>query len=87
MILFSLSGRWTHCHDGILIRMLKSCAASISKPLQILYKNCLAKEYFTQTWKKANIVPIYKKGDKQPKKIYRPVSLLLISGKKILKNV
>ena len=31
--------------------------------------------------KKANIVPIHKKDDKQAAKNYRPVSLLLICGK------
>ena len=49
-------------HDGISVCMLQLCATSISKPLQILYKNCFDNECFPQTWKNANIVPIYKKG-------------------------
>ena len=31
--------------------------------------------------KKANVVPVHKKGDKQVLKTYRPVSLLSICGK------
>ena len=36
---------------------------------------------FSSEWKKSNIVPYYKKGDKQNLKNYRPVSLLPICGK------
>ena len=32
-------------------------------------------------WLKANVVPVYKKGDKQLVENYRPVSLLCICGK------
>ena len=76
----SLDPNKAHGHDGISICMLTLCATSISKPLQILYKNCLDKESFPQTWKKANIVSIYKKGDEKLKKMYQSVSLLPISG-------
>ena len=30
-----------HGHDGISIRMLKLCNLTITKPLSIIYKNCL----------------------------------------------
>ena len=36
---------------------------------------------FLSEWKKDNIVPCYKKGDRQNLKSYRPVSLLTICGK------
>ena len=36
---------------------------------------------FPSKWNKGNVVPCYKKGDKQNLKNYRPVSLLPICGK------
>ena len=36
---------------------------------------------FLTEWKKANVVPVYKKGDKQIFKNYRPILLLPIAGK------
>ena len=53
-----------HGHVGISIRMIKLHAFSMSKPLHILFKNCLGKECFPNEWKEANNVPSYKKGDK-----------------------
>ena len=70
-----------HGHDGISIRMLKLCDNSIVKPLMIIFNNCLNDSVFPEIWKKGNIVPIHKKGDKRFVSNYRPVSLLPICGK------
>ena len=71
----------THGHDEISIRMLKLCASSISKPLFLLFKHSLENECFPNEWKKANIVPTYKKGDKQLIQNYKAVSLLSVCWK------
>ena len=51
------------------------------KTLVYFLKNCLKNECFPNEWKKANIVPAYKKGNKQLINNYRPVSLLPICAK------
>ena len=61
--------------------MLKLCDKSIITPLSILFQNCIDTRTFPDTWKKSNIVPVHKKGDKQIVDNYRPVSLLPILGK------
>ena len=80
-IIQNLKSNKAHGHDNISIKMLKICDISISKPLTLLFKNCLAESVFPKIWKKANVVPIYKKGNKQEISNYRPVSLLPICGK------
>ena len=67
--------------DDISIRMIKICDQSIIKPLSIIYHNCLNTGTFPDIWKKSNIVPVHKKGDKQVVNNYRPVSLLPVCGK------
>ena len=51
------------------------------RPLNIIFKTCLRTDKFPLEWKKANIVPIHKKGDKQAVINHRPVSPLPICGK------
>ena len=67
--------------DEISIRMLKLCDKSIITPLSILFQNCIETKTFPDTWKKSNIVPVHRKGDKQIDDNYRPVSLLTILRK------
>ena len=55
--------------------------------MHILFKNCLDKECFPNEWRKVNIVPAYKKGDKQLINNYRPVSLFPICPKVFEKTI
>ena len=80
-IIESLNPNKAHGHDNISIRMFKICGDTICKPLELIFKQALTTGVFPSEWKKGNIVPCYKKGDKQNIKNYRPVSLLPICGK------
>ena len=85
-ILKSLDANKAHGHDDISIRMLKLSQKSILKPLKLIFENCLRTTLFRDQWKKANVVPIHKKGYKQLLENYRLVSLLPICDK-ILEHV
>ena len=80
-IIQNLDPNKAHGHDNMSIRMLKICGSSIYKPLEVIFKQCIETGFFPSEWKKANIVPIHKKGDKQTLENYRLVSLLPICGK------
>ena len=70
-----------HGHDELAVRFLKICDNSISKPLYLIFSNCLAKGYFPDIWKMANVIPIHKKNEKNLITNYRLISLLPICGK------
>ena len=71
----------SHGIDNISAKMLKICDISIVKPLKIIFNNSLNEGVFPNLWKKANITPIHKKGDKNDVKNYRPISVLPLCGK------
>ena len=68
-------------HNMISVRMIKLRGNSIYKPLEMILKSCLNHGIFLAEWKKANVVPVYKKGDHQCLKNYRSVSLLPMFSK------
>ena len=80
-IICKLDPNEAYGHDMVSIRMLKISSDAIIEPLFKIFKNCLKCGIFPDDWKKGNIVPIFKKGDKQNIKNYRPVSLLPICSK------
>ena len=51
--------------DMLSIRMIKLCGNSICKPLSIISNDYLNEGKFPYEWKKANLVPVCKKGNKQ----------------------
>ena len=76
-----LNSNKAHGDDMISICMLKLCNKSICKPLIIIFKSCLTEGIFPSQWKKASIVPIHQKNDKDCVKNYRSASLLPICSK------
>ena len=57
------------------------CDESLVQPLSLIFRGCIDTGVYPDTWKKSNIVPVHKKGDKQIVNNYRPVSLLPICSK------
>ena len=80
-IIPKLDANKVHGHDKISIRMVKIYSTSICKPLRLIFNHCIDNGIYPCEWKKANVVPIHKKGDKQILKNYRPVPLLPICSK------
>ena len=68
-IINNLDPNKAHGHDMLSIRMIKLCENSICKPLSIIFNDCLKEGKFPSDWKKAHVVPVHKKGDKQCLKI------------------
>ena len=75
------SSNKSHGHDGISVAMLQLCSSQVDIPLQIIFQNCISSWSFPDIWKYANFQPVYKKGNRQMKNNYRPISLLPICGK------
>ena len=56
-------------------------AKSIAIPLTILFNKSMKEETVPLAWNKANVIPIYKKGDRHLAENYRPVSLTSVPCK------
>ena len=62
--------------DGISPKMLREAGETIAKPLTRLINMSLSTTQFPETWKLANVLPLFKKNDKTQINNYRPISLL-----------
>ena len=80
-IIRSLNPNKAHGWDEISVRMIKLSDAALVTPLKMIFSNCLRRGVFPEIWKRANVVPVHKKHEKNLKGNYRPISLLPIFGK------
>jgi hypothetical protein len=62
--------------DGISSKVLKCLASIISKPLEHIFNICMYKGMWPNALKAAEIIPIFKSGDRQLVSNYRPISLI-----------
>ena len=80
-IIRSLNPDKAHDWDDISVRMIKLCDKALVFPLKFIFENYLRQGVFPEKWKKANVVPVHTKNEKNLKENYRPISLLPIFGK------
>ncbi|CAM5078595.1 unnamed protein product [Eretmochelys imbricata] len=67
--------------DALHLRVLKELADVIAEPLAVIFENSWRSGEVPDDWKKANVVPIFKKGKEEDPGNYRPVSLTSVPGK------
>uniref|UniRef100_A0A8D0DX11 Reverse transcriptase domain-containing protein n=1 Tax=Salvator merianae TaxID=96440 RepID=A0A8D0DX11_SALMN len=67
--------------DELHPRVLKELADIIAEPLSVIFENSWITGEVPEDWRRANVVPIFKKGKKADPGNYRPVSLTSIPGK------
>ncbi len=67
--------------DNIPARFLKDYAAQLAPTLQIIFSKSLSSGILPSDWKTANVVPVFKKGNRHDASNYRPVSLTSICCK------
>ncbi len=61
--------------------MLKETSKSLCKPLCILFNRSIQENIYPNCWKQANVMPLFKKGEKSTPSNYRPISLISCVGK------
>ena len=67
--------------DGLHPMLLKSCAENLAKPLSMIFQSSFDEGQLPSDWKKAEVIPLYKKGQRNDPGNYRPVSLTSVPGK------
>ena len=69
-----------HDDDVISTRMVQISNDSICKALKLIFQSCLESNKFPSEYKKTNVVPVHKGGDKQILKNYRLILLIRTNG-------
>ena len=67
--------------NSFLNLLFKLYQSIVTLPHVLIFTNILSTGVYPDAWKKANLIPIHKKGSKQISSNYRPISLLPICSK------
>ena len=73
--------------DCVGVKLIKAGAKAIAPSLSKLFNLCFSTATFPQIWKTAEVVPLFKNGDKTKADNYRPISILPVISKIIERHV
>ena len=69
------------------VKLIKAGAKAIAPSLSKLFNLCFSTATFPQIWKTAEVVPLFKNGDRTKADNYRPISILPVISKIIERHV
>ena len=67
--------------DGITVEMLRMTFAVVGPHLLHIVNSCITKCDMPALWKSADVIPLYKKGDRYDPSNYRPISIIPVVAK------
>ena len=73
--------------DGIPARILKICPNELAKSLKLLFNLLIQQGCIPQLWRRANIMPVHKDGEKELVCNYRSISLLSMPAKYLVRFI
>ena len=71
-----LKPKTSYGFDNLSSKVIKLLRFEILTPMKILSDKMIEESKFPSIWKRAKVIPLYKKGDKTDVNNYRPISLL-----------
>ena len=70
------------CSDpGLMPKLIKKVAEDITPPVTNFYNRCIEIRNWRAIWRRGELTPIFKKGDKHNVENYRPITTLQIIDK------
>ena len=90
-IMANSNSKRSYGHDRISSKIIKLLAYELTQPMQLIINKIIKTSLFPNSWKKSDVIPLFKKGDKGDVGNYRPISLLpclsKIAEKVIVKQI
>lgn len=62
--------------DGMYPQVLRKLVGIVARPLSVIFERSWQSGKVIENWKKANVIPVFKKGKKEDTGNYRPVSFI-----------
>jgi len=73
--------------DKVTIKLVKDAAKFIAYPILCIFTSSIKNEIFPDVWKTASATPIHKSGSKSDLNKYRPISVILVFARMLVRLV